>query len=143
MTLIELIQLVLEDALWSALAAMGFAILFNVPRRSLLYCMLIAAVGHASRAVMIETFDLSIVASTFVGATVIGFLAKMAARQLQMPSMIFAISAAIPMVPGVFAFQTMLGILRIIELPSDEIVPVLGDIASNGITTGLILAALA
>ncbi|MBB1391699.1 threonine/serine exporter family protein, partial [Shewanella sp. SG44-6] len=47
--MLELISLLLHDAFFSAIPAIGFAMVFNVPKRYLLYCALAGAIGHSSR----------------------------------------------------------------------------------------------
>jgi uncharacterized membrane protein YjjB (DUF3815 family) len=139
----DLILLLLEDALWSAIAALGFAILFNVPRRCLPYAVLGGAVAHALRTFLINQFGLSVEFGTLIGAMLIGFWAKWCAQRLETPSLIFAVAGAIPMVPGFFAYSTMIGILQAAAMPADTVGPVLIEAALNAIRTGLILAALA
>ena len=73
----------------------------------------------------------------------IGFWAKWCAQRLEMPSMIFAVAGAIPMVPGFFAYSTMIGLLQAAALPADAVGPVLIAAALNAIKTGLILASIA
>lgn len=140
---VTVMGMVLEDALFSGIAALGFAILFNVPRRALIYCVLAGAVGHALRTLMMEQFGLSIVLSTLIGATTVGFLAKGCAYRLHIPSLVFGISGVIPMVPGVFAFQTMLAVLQLPSATDDTVVTLLSQVAVNASITGFVLAALA
>lgn len=139
----DLLILIATDAFWSALAAMGFALLFNVPRRALIYCMIGGAIGHALRTLLMNQFGLGIELATLIGAVSIGFWGKWCAVRLKMPSMIFAISAVIPMVPGVFAYQTMIGILQITDVSNAEAGEFLVHASVNAIKTGFILAALA
>ena len=139
----DILILIITDAFWSALAAMGFALLFNVPRRALIYCMIAGAIGHAIRSLLMSQFALSIELSTLVGATAVGFFAKWCAYRLRMPSMIFAVSAVIPMIPGVFAYQTMIGILQITDVSNAGAGDILVQSSVNAIKAGLILAALA
>jgi uncharacterized membrane protein YjjB (DUF3815 family) len=139
----NLILLLLEDALWSAIAALGFAILFNVPRRALIYAVVAGAVSHALRTLLIREFHVSIELGTLVGSMLIGFWAKWCAQRLEMPSLIFAVAGAIPMVPGFFAYSTMIALLQAAALPVDSVGPVLIEAALNAIKTGLILASIA
>lgn len=140
---ITVLGMIFEDAIFSGIAALGFALLFNVPRRALLYCVLAGAVGHAMRTLMMEQFLWSITASTLVGATTVGFMAKYCAYHLEIPSLVFGISGAIPMVPGVFAFQTMLAVLQLPNATDETILTILTQVAVNASTTGFILAAIA
>jgi uncharacterized membrane protein YjjP (DUF1212 family) len=67
-----LLAALLEDAFWSAIAAVGFAILFNVPRRALPGCAVAAALGHALRTWVMQ-LGLPIEPATLLAATMIGF----------------------------------------------------------------------
>lgn len=134
-------MIVLEDALWSALAALGFAMLFNVPRRTLIACAFVGAVGHASRTLLIQSTGLSIEAATFFAAGVVGFLGVYLSKHLRAPSLIFTVTGAIPMVPGLFAYTAMLRFLELSLGTADE--AVLQEAMVFLIRTLLILGAIA
>lgn len=135
--------MVIEDAIFSGIAALGFAMMFNVPRRALIYCVVAGAIGHAVRTFMIQQFGLTIIPSTLIGATTVGFLAKGFAYRLHIPSLVFGISGAIPMVPGVFAFETMRAIIALPFATEDNVLTLLSQMAVSASTTGFILAAIA
>lgn len=139
--MIDLLQLVLIDAFWSAIAALGFAMLFNVPRRMLIACAMAGAAGHAFRMLLMH-FGMTIVPATLLGATLIGFIAEYSGRRWHAPPVIFAVAGAIPMVPGSFAYRAMLGAIRISTATADTGMAILVDAGINFVTTGLILAAL-
>jgi len=143
MNALDLLGFVTVDAFWSALAALGFAVLFNVPRRVLVGCGRVGAAGHASRALLMEGFGVSIVAGTLAGATLVGLIGLILARRLRVPAMIFNICGGIPMVPGMFAYSTMLSLIRVVDAPPDAGEAFLISAGINGIRTGLILAAIA
>lgn len=140
---IHVLGLVLQDAIWSGIAALGFAMLFNVPRRALMYCVIAGAVGHAIRTFTMQEFAFSITAGTVVGSASVGFLAKLFARHLSVPSLVFGISGAIPMVPGVFAYQTMLNLLQLPIATEANALSLLTNAAVNASKTGFILGAIA
>ncbi len=131
-----------EDALWSGLAAMSFAMAFNVPRRALLACALGGAAGHVLRTFLLGS-GWSIELSTFVGAAVIGILAQGFARFWQAPALVFTVPGVIPMVPGSFAFRTMINILEITAGTNPLNSPLLIAANVNFIKTGFILLAIA
>lgn len=138
-----IMRMVIEDAIFSGIAALGFAMLFNVPRRALIYCVIAGAVGHAIRTLMVQQFAMSIIASTLIGATSVGFLAKGFAYRLHIPSLVFGISGAIPMVPGVFAFETMRAMIALPFATEETVLPLMGQMAVSASTTGFVLAAIA
>lgn len=135
MTILDL----LLDGFWSAIAAMGFGVLFNVPRPVLYACGICGAVGHASRELMVA-IGFALPTSTLIGASLIGFIAIGFAKYHKTPSSVFATTGSIPMVPGVFAFRTMVYLLRIPDATDGDVLLLA---ASNGVMTGLILAAIA
>lgn len=139
-----MIGILLHDALWSALAAAGFAVLFNVPIRALPGCVICGASGHALRTLLIQQFGLNIELSTLIGATMVGFMSSAFARRYYLPASIFSITGAIPLVPGVFAYSTMIGIIDIATTdPANVSMTQLVETVVNGIKTGLILIAIA
>jgi uncharacterized membrane protein YjjB (DUF3815 family) len=133
----------LYDAFWSGLAALGFAMLFNVPTRTLRGCLICGAVGHALRTLMIQ-LGLSVELSTLIGATAVGFIGTVFARHWMTPAAVFTVSGVIPLFPGVFAFRTMLGVLRVAGLIDPaEGMAALYEVGVNGIKTALVLGAIA
>lgn len=139
----EILLIIIEDAFWASIAAVGFAMLFRVPHQALAPAASCGALGHAMRALLMY-YGMQIVPATLIGATCVGFLGSYYARRLQLPSIVFTVSGAIPMVPGVFAFQTMLYILRVTTAADNaEIQDALLQASQNGIITGMVLAALA
>lgn len=106
--------ILLVDGAWSAVAAVGFAVLFSVPRRYLPGCIVAAALGHATRALCVRA-GLSLEASTLIGATIVGAVSMIFSRRMRAPMTLFSLGAIIPLVPGVLAYKTMLGILELLR----------------------------
>ena len=140
---LELARLVGADLLWSALAALGFAVLFDVPRRLLPACLLLGALGHGSRTLLMKLGLGGVEAATLCAAVLVGFAAVGCARRARVPAIVFALPAAIPMVPGAFAFKTMLGVLRLVGGTAAPSPSLAVDTAVAAAKTALILAALA
>ena len=137
----ELLPL-LSDAFWSAVAAAGFAILFNGPRRTLPGCAIAGAVGYGLRTLLVE-WGMMLELATLAGAIVVGFLAEFFARRWQTPAAVFTVPGVIPLVPGSFAFHALMGLIQITDLGAFGGTPVLVEAAVNAVRTGLILAAIA
>lgn len=132
----------LEDAFWAGVATVGFAILFNVPIRTLWGCTVVAAVAHALRAWLMRR-GINIELATLLASALIGFLGEVLARQYRTPTAVYTVAAVIPMIPGTFAFRTMISILQVTVLGgASNASAVLVEAAINGLTTGLILAAI-
>lgn len=132
----------LQDAFWSALASLGFALVFSAPRRTLWVCALIGAVGHASRTLLEDTGQ-TIEFGTFIAALIVGTLSWYAARRMAVPASIFAICGAIPLVPGAFAFRAMIYIIQSVSATPALAELIVTNAIINIVKTAVILAALA
>ena len=137
-----MIESLLRDIFWSGVAALGFAILFNVPRRTLVGCMLVGATGHGLRTLLMNG-GASLEGATLVSATCVGFLSVYAGRYWHTPPTLFAVCGVIPMVPGQSAYSTMIALLHLAELGLDAPQSVLMEASVNAVRTGVILGALA
>ncbi|KPC52117.1 threonine/serine exporter family protein [Amantichitinum ursilacus] len=104
--------------LWGAPAALGFALLFNVPPRVLPACCAMAVLAVGVRYAIV-TAGGDLVMATLVAASAVGIVAQAWARRLRHVSVIYAISAAIPLVPGVLMYHAVQAMLRIAALPNN------------------------
>jgi uncharacterized membrane protein YjjB (DUF3815 family) len=133
----------LEKYFWFGVAAVGFAILFNVPKRSLPAIFLIAGLGGITKLLVVSA-GASAIGATLAGATLIGFLSIPLAHRIHVPPFVFSIPAVIPMVPGTFAYRMMIGLVKL----AGDIDPVtynriLSETINSGLKVMLILMSLA
>lgn len=75
---------ILWDGLMAAIAATGFAVISNPPKRAIAVSALLAAVGHAFRFYMMHSWSIDISSATFIAAFTIGMLGVLTAK-LVMP----------------------------------------------------------
>lgn len=102
----------LDDMVFAAIPAVGFALVFNVPPKALKYCASLGALGHGLRTLLVH-YELPLVFSTFCAAACIGFLGvHLSHRYLAHPK-VFTVAAIIPMIPGVYAHKAMISLLQL------------------------------
>jgi uncharacterized membrane protein YjjB (DUF3815 family) len=132
---------ILEKGIWAGFAALGFAILFNVPPRTLFAIWLIGALGGITKFSLLD-FEVNIIMASFAGASLIGILSIPLAHKIHSPPLIFSIPAVIPMVPGAYAYRMMLGLINIAinKGQTDDLVV---NMFQNGMNAAFILLALA
>lgn len=128
--------------IWAAPAALGFALLFNVPPRSLLACCMLAILGHAARKLVLVMGG-DIVLGTLFGAVLIGLTAEWWASRHRHIGAIYAISAAIPMVPGTYMYKAVQALLKISSVTQANPETILVDAGTNAVKASMILMALA
>lgn len=138
------ILMILEKGIWFGFAALGFAVLFNVPQRTLLIIWLLGATGGITKLLLMQS-NVPIVVATFAGASLIGILSVSAAHNKHAPPLVFSIPSVIPMIPGAFAYRMMLGLINLsaTAVSSETYYQTLAETTSNGLKTMFILLALA
>jgi uncharacterized membrane protein YjjB (DUF3815 family) len=132
-----------EKGFWFGTAALGFAILFNVPQRVLFTVWLLGAIGGMTKLLLLH-YNGNVIIASLGGAVLIGFLAIPAAHNRHAPPLVFSIPAVIPMVPGVLAYRMMLGIIHLATLPVNEnYYKIIAETVNNGLNMFFILLSLA
>lgn len=71
MGIIDFLLALMQDMILSAIPAVGFAMVFNVPHRALPWCALLGALGHGSRMLMMSA-GFNIEWSTFMASLLVG-----------------------------------------------------------------------
>lgn len=99
---------VAHQALFGAVAAWGFGILFNFGRRCLVWATAFGAVALAVRTVALDA-HWSLEAASFVASFAVGTLALVFRERLGAAQETIAIAGCIPMIPGAFFGQALLG----------------------------------
>ncbi|WP_062269665.1 threonine/serine exporter family protein [Endozoicomonas arenosclerae] len=133
--------LLIEKCVWAALAAMGFATLFTTPLRAFWATALLAALGYGLRGIALH-LGLDLLAATLLASCTMGLLAIQFAHWVHTPTTVFMAPAVIPMVPGVFAYRSMMGLMEMSQTSifSPEL---LMQTISYGLNTVFILLSLA
>jgi uncharacterized membrane protein YjjB (DUF3815 family) len=136
--------MILEKGIWFGFAALGFAVLFNVPQRTLLVIWLIGAAGGISKLVLMQG-NIGVVVASLAGASLVGILSVSAAHNKHAPPLVFSIPSVIPLVPGAFAYRMMLGLIKLAgtSVTSEDYYHTLAETTSYGLKTMFILLALA
>lgn len=101
-----IIQLIL-----SFFATAGIGVIFNVPRKNLIYCGFVGVVGWMIYFILTE-HGMDIVYASFFSAFVIAIVAHLYARRFKMPMIIFIVGGIIPLVPGGMAYNAMRNVVE-------------------------------
>lgn len=136
-----ILSTIILKSLYGAGAAIGFAVLFNVPRRTLLYISILGAIGVFCKSFMFS-LGLNIILDSFIGASVIGILCLFAARYKDAPPLVFSIPAIIPLIPGLYTYKMMIGIMNLSGKIGADFYETLSYTVNNGLKATFILLAL-
>ena len=84
----------------------GFALLYNSPARTALAVGLLALAANEFRLMLVDA-GMALAPATFFGALAIGLVALLLDRRLNVPRITITVPSIIIMVPGVYAFETI------------------------------------
>lgn len=90
----------------SFMAAAGFGVLFNAPKKALIQCGLVGMSGWILYR-MLSTGGMDVVPATVFGAILAGILSQFCAKIFKMPVITISVSGIIPLVPGGVAYDAM------------------------------------
>lgn len=133
----------IENGIWAGVAALGFAILFNVPKRALFACAACGTAGYLVRSTLIDFASASVEAATLLSAITIAFLGVWSGKRWRAPAPVFIIPGVIPLVPGALAFRTMIGVLTLVTSQSLPDQGLVAETALNLVKTVVIVGAIA
>ncbi|EOD00647.1 threonine/serine exporter family protein [Caldisalinibacter kiritimatiensis] len=97
---------ILNQLIYAFLSAIGFSIIFHIPKDSVIKSGLAGALGWV--VFLITKTNLSSpVAGAFWGAITVGILGELFARFFKKPATVFIIPGIVPLVPGAGMYYTM------------------------------------
>ena len=134
----------LNEALFAAIAAVGFALISDPPKRLIIFTAILAAAGRGCRYFLIEQYGIGISTGTLIAAVRIGFLGLYMANKLRCSMEVVSFPALLPMIPGLYAYETILSIVKYSQAVTiADKQEIIISIFDNGITTLSIITALA
>lgn len=131
----------LADGLTAAVPAVGFAMLFHVPRAALPYCALLGAFGHALRLALVKFGGMPLEWGTLIAAAALSYIGILIAGKWRAHPKVYTVAAVIPMIPGTHAFTAL---LALVEIDRTGYTPeLLATFIHNGLKAFFIVSALA
>ena len=131
-----------QDALFSALATVGYVFLFNVTSRVAWACIVCGLCSHVLRTTTMH-LGLEIVSGTMLGSMAAGLLAYIFARGFGAPPAMFAFPGVVAMVPGSYAFRAIIASLQIMQSAGSSSASLVAQTMSLVVSTVLLTAAIA
>ena len=129
----------LLSAIFSAIPAVGFGMVFNVPKHALKFCALGGAIAYTSRLALLD-LHMPIELATFLASLLIGTIAVHWSRKYIVPRPIYTVASIIPLIPGTFAFTAM---ISLVDMNSHGVTPeLIAAFIGNGLKAISILGAI-
>ncbi len=134
---------ILIKSLSAGIAALGFGILFNIPRKVIFTVLFLGFLAGLIKFTFLN-LSFTIITSTFFATLFVGILSIPLARRVHKPIVVFSIPSIIPMIPGYYAYKTILAIRKFtfLTVSDSEHQTLLNSIFTNGFMTLFILFAI-
>lgn len=97
--------IILFETFMSFLACISFSILFNAPKKELLFCGISGAIGWFIYALL--SLYISSTMATLISAVFVTAFSRFASYHRQAPSTLYHIPGIMPLVPGTTVYNTM------------------------------------
>ncbi|MGF7057317.1 threonine/serine exporter family protein [Brassicibacter mesophilus] len=101
----------IKHFVYAFLSTIGFSILFNIPKDSVIKSGFAGAIGWIIYIVTKDIFS-SPIAGAFFGAITVGIVGEVMAKYFKKPATIFIIPGVVPLVPGAGMYYTMLAVIE-------------------------------
>lgn len=101
-----------EAAIVTGIAAMGFGMIFNVPRRSLPAVALLGVIAMFARNFLAFDLGLGVIIGSLVGASLASIIAIRLVQPTRSPNHVLSIPSVIPMVPGILMYRGIFGFIQ-------------------------------
>lgn len=131
--------------IFGGVTSLGFALMFNTPKRALWTVFLLGAIGYLIKYILFAELDINLILSIFVASSFVGISGMYFAHRAHTPPIIFMIPAVINMIPGLISYEFMMGMIAWISNDKGQ-KPAVEEVIqtfSYGISTVFILFALA
>jgi uncharacterized membrane protein YjjB (DUF3815 family) len=126
---------ILFKAFWCGMAALGFGILFNIPGKNLPVVWTGGIITGLIKFTVLFFAPSSIILASFLASLTMGLFSMIMAIRLREPQMELTIPSVIPLVPGVFAYRTMFGVIRLSRKMDENYSATLSETVHNGAMT--------
>lgn len=115
MDIVDLLFAVWRDFAIAFVVACCWGILFGTPKKILYVAGLLGGMGHCIRFILI-LLDMGLITSTLAGSVAVGIVGIFVAHRVHNPPVVFTMPACITMIPGMFAYKTMLAGIKMSDI---------------------------
>ncbi|CZE47557.1 threonine/serine exporter family protein [Campylobacter geochelonis] len=110
----------LIDVIFAAIAGLGFSYAICPPKHVLAYCSLLGGLGYATRLMLLKTGFFSLAGATLIASIGIGVCAVYFGKKLKTPIEVVAFPSLLPMIPGLYAYKSILAIFLFMKSPNEN-----------------------
>jgi len=104
-------KIVFVQILMSFMACLCFAIVYNTPKKELIYCGIFGGLGYGLYYYLSHFQGFGSMAS-FFGAALIAVLARIVSKNRHIPVMVYVLPSVYPLAPGANMYRTAYAVIK-------------------------------
>ncbi|UJF34607.1 threonine/serine exporter family protein [Paenibacillus hexagrammi] len=104
-------MMMVEQLIVSFIASAAFAVLFHVPRATLLQCGFVGMLGWLVYLLAVR-IPMDPIAATLIASFLVTVTSQLLAKWYKTPIIVFSVSGIIPLVPGGLAYDAMRNVVE-------------------------------
>ncbi len=128
------------DVLAAGIAAASYPVFFSMPYRMIVWPVGIGMLAHAAHWLALSTWHVDIATAALLSCLVAGVLLVPVSHYLRIPFAAIGFASVVALVPGVYVFRMLSGLVQFAQLPTSDL---LTSLASDGAVATLVITAMA
>ena len=102
----------IETIVLSIIITLGWTLMFTVPKRYILPCLLMTALGFGLKSALVH-YDVNLILASFLGAMLASFVGVYFSQKYTLPPKSLISPSVICMMPGIAAYKAMVSMVQI------------------------------